>query len=80
MAGINASMRANSAADLQRIFLEPIDRVRSAEMIGTLLGLPFLGYAITIAISSPMLDLIGMGRFCFRRYLDLRPRPWRVSP
>lgn len=62
MAGINASMRANTAADLQRIFLDPIDRVRSAEMIGTLLGLPFLGYAVTIAISSPMLDWIGMGR------------------
>ena len=39
-----------------------IDRVRSAEMIGTLLGLPFLGYAVMIAISSPMLDWIGMGR------------------
>jgi MFS family permease len=62
MAGINASMRANTAADLQRIFLDPIDRVRSAEMIGTLLGLPFLGYAVTIAVSSPMLDFIGMGR------------------
>ena len=62
MAGINAAMRANTAADLQRIFLDPIDRVRSAEMIGTLLGLPFLGYAVTIAISSPMLDWIGMGR------------------
>ena len=62
MAGINASMRANTAADLQRIFLDPIDRVRSAEMIGALLGLPFLGYAVTIAISSPLLDAIGMGR------------------
>jgi MFS family permease len=62
MAGINASMRANTASDLQRVFLDPIDRVRSAEMLGTLLGLPFLGYAITIAISSPMLDVLGMGR------------------
>ena len=26
MAGINASLRANSAADLQRIFLDPIDQ------------------------------------------------------
>ena len=25
MTGINASLRANSAADLQRIFLDPID-------------------------------------------------------
>ena len=62
MAGINASMRANTAADLQRLFLDPIDKIRSAEMIGALLGLPFLGYAVTIAISSPLLDAIGMGR------------------
>jgi MFS family permease len=61
MTGINASLRANSAADLQRIFLDPIDKVRSAEMIGSILGLPFLGYAVTIAIGSPLLDYIGMG-------------------
>lgn len=61
MSGINASLRANTAADLQRIFLDPIDKVRSAEMIGSILGLPFLGYAITIAIGSPLLDYIGMG-------------------
>ncbi len=61
MAGINASLRANTAADLQRIFLDPIDKVRSAELIGSLLGLPFLGFAVTIAIASPLLDFIGMG-------------------
>ena len=61
MAGINASLRANSAADLQRIFLDPIDKVHSAEMIASILGLPFLGYAVTIAIGSPLLDYIGMG-------------------
>ena len=61
MCGINASLRANTAADLQRIFLDPIDKVRSAEMIGSILGLPFLGFAVTIAIGSPLLDYIGMG-------------------
>jgi MFS family permease len=61
MAGINASLRANTAADLQRIFLDPIDKVHSAEMIAAILGLPFLGYAVTIAIGSPLLDYIGMG-------------------
>src|SRR5579871_5943837 len=61
MCGINASLRANSAADLQRIFLDPIDKARSAEMIGSILGLPFLGYAVTIAVGSPLLDYIGMG-------------------
>src|SRR6266853_2323433 len=61
MSGINASLRANTATDLQRQFLDPIDKLRSAEMIGSILGLPFLGYAVTIAIGSPLLDYIGMG-------------------
>src|SRR6476646_2050106 len=60
-AGIAASLRANSAADIQRIFLDPIDKVHSAEMIGAILGIPFLGFALTIAIGSPLLDVIGMG-------------------
>src|SRR6266478_8662041 len=61
MAGINASLRANAASDLQRVFLDPIDKAHSAEMIASILGLPFLGFAVTIAIGSPMLDYIGMG-------------------
>jgi MFS family permease len=60
MAGINASMRADTAADLQRIFFDPIDHVHSAKMIATVLGVPFLGFALTIAIGSPLLDYIGM--------------------
>ena len=60
MSGINASFRANTAADLQRVFLDPVDKLHSASMIATILGLPFLGYAVTIAISSPLLDAIGM--------------------
>jgi fucose permease len=35
--------------------------VHSAERIGNLLGVPFLGFALTIAIGSPLLDIIGMG-------------------
>ncbi|HEX7798451.1 MAG TPA: MFS transporter [Vicinamibacterales bacterium] len=61
MAGVGASLRANTAADLQRVFFDPIDRVHSAQMIGNILGLPFLGFALTIAIGSPLLDYIGMG-------------------
>ena len=60
MAGMNAALRADTASDLQRIFLDPIDAVHSAERIATILGLPFLGFAITIAIGSPLLDIIGM--------------------
>lgn len=60
MAGVNASLRANTAADLQRIFLDPIDPAHSATMIASILGVPFLGFALTIAIGSPLLDYIGM--------------------
>src|SRR5262245_37067758 len=61
MAGIGASLRANTASDLQRVFFDPIDKTHSAEMIANILGLPFLGFALTIAIGSPLLDYIGMG-------------------
>src|SRR3979490_1951875 len=61
MAGIGASLRANTASDLQRVFFDPIDKAHSAGMIATVLGLPFLGFALTIAIGSPLLDYIGMG-------------------
>ncbi|HEY7334418.1 MAG TPA: MFS transporter [Bryobacteraceae bacterium] len=59
-AGMANALRANAAADLQRVFLDPIDKVHSAEMIASVLGVPFLGFAITIAVSSPLLDGIGM--------------------
>ncbi len=59
-AGIAASLRATVANDLQRIFLDPIDKDHSGAMIGYILGLPFLGFAVTIAIGSPLLDIIGM--------------------
>lgn len=60
MAGMGAALRANTASDLQTTFFDPIDPLSSAEMIGTVLGVPFLGFALTIAIGSPLLDYIGM--------------------
>jgi len=59
-AGICASLRANTAVDLQRVFFDPVDRAHSGEMIANILGVPFLGFALTIAIGSPLLDYIGM--------------------
>jgi len=59
-AGLAASLRANIATDLQRLFFDPIDRAHSAEMIASVLGIVFLFFALTIAIGSPLLDVIGM--------------------
>src|ERR1035438_2922362 len=58
--GMDASLRADIASDLQRIFFDPIDKAHSGGMIGAVLGVPFLGFAFTIAIGSPLLDAIGM--------------------
>jgi hypothetical protein len=60
MAGIANALRADTASDIQRVFLDPIDPLRSAEMVGVILGIPFLAFAITIAVSSPLLDIVGM--------------------
>jgi MFS family permease len=60
--GIAASIRANLADVLQHQFLDSIDQAHAVEMIGKILGVEFLVFAITIAIGSPMLDFLGMGR------------------
>lgn len=60
--GIGFSIRGNVASLLQADLFDPIDKLRSAEMVGAALGVVFLGFAFTIAIGSPLLDYIGMGR------------------
>src|SRR5262249_60630505 len=61
-AGISFSLRTSIADDLKTTFFDPIDSLHSAEMVGSALGVAFLGFALTIAIGSPLLDAIGMGR------------------
>ncbi len=61
-AGIGFAIRGGIAGDLQTSFFDPIDKLRSAEMVGSALGVVFLGFAFTIAIGSPLLDYLGMGR------------------
>jgi hypothetical protein len=61
-AGVGFSIRSSIASGLQATFFDPIDKLHSAEMIGAVLGVVFLGFAFTIAIGSPLLDYLGMGR------------------
>ncbi|HYP14673.1 MAG TPA: MFS transporter [Bryobacteraceae bacterium] len=61
-AGLSFALRASIAGDLQATFFDPIDRLRSAEMIGAALSVAFIGFAFSIAIGSPLLDFLGMGR------------------
>ena len=55
-AGVSFAIRGSIGDDLQREFFN-----NSAELMGGAIGIAGLGYALTIAIGSPMLDYLGMG-------------------
>lgn len=61
-AGLSFGIRSSAAGEMRATLFDPVDPLRSAEMIGTVLGVAFLGFAFTIAIGSPLLDYLGMGR------------------
>src|SRR5260221_193443 len=60
-AGIGFSIRGD-IGDALRLFFDPIDGLHSAEMAASVLGIVFMGHALTIAVGSPLLDYLGMGR------------------
>src|SRR6266699_1580569 len=61
-AGIGFSIRSDIGGALQSHFFDPIDPAHSAEMTASVLGIVFMGFAVAIAIGSPLLDYFGMGR------------------
>lgn len=61
-AALANSLRAGSAGALQAALLDPIDAQHSGEMIGTVLGSSFLGFALSLLVLSPLLDRIGAKR------------------
>src|SRR5437870_6185941 len=61
-AGIGFSIRGDLGGALQSHFFDPIDKLHSAEMTASVLGIVFMGFAVAIAVGSPLLDFLGMGR------------------
>lgn len=55
------SLRGTNASAIQTGVLDSIDSATSGAMLGALLGVSFLGFAITLFVASPLLDKIGMG-------------------
>lgn len=70
-AALANALRAGAAGAMQTALLDPIDPRHSGEMIGTVLGSSFLGFAISLLALSPLLDRLGAKRvvllaaFCF---------------
>lgn len=61
-AALANSIRAGAAGALKSALLDPIDAAHSGEMIGTVLGNSFLGFALSLLVISPLLDKFGAKR------------------
>lgn len=61
-AGMVFSLRAYVLGDLQRVFFDAKDPAHAAGLVTAVAGVAFLGFAISVLISSPLCDYLGMGR------------------
>jgi MFS family permease len=61
-AGAAVSLRAVTAVHMRADYLDAIDKVRAGEMLGTVLGAAFIGFALTLFFVSPVLAAIGFRR------------------
>lgn len=61
-AGVHFGIRTGTADDIRLALFDSLDRLNSATMIGSALGVASLGFALSIGIGSPMLDWFGMRR------------------
>jgi MFS family permease len=61
-AALANAVRAGAAGAMKTALLDPIDAQHSGEMIGSVLGNSFLGFALSLLVLSPLLDRIGAKR------------------
>ncbi len=61
-AGLSFTLRAAVIGELEARHLAPLDPAGSATRAGQLLGVAFLGFALTLGLCSVFLGSIGMGR------------------
>lgn len=59
IAALSNSVRVGASGALKAALLDPLDPEHSGEMLGTVLGSSFLGFALSLLVISPLLDRIG---------------------
>ena len=64
-AGIGFSIRGDLGGVLQSHFFDPIDKLHSAEMTASVLGIVFMGFAIAIAIAEAHQPEISQGALVY---------------
>ena len=61
-AGAAVSLRAATAVHMRADYLDALDPVHAGEMVGSVLGAAFAGFAVTLFLVSAVLAKIGFGR------------------
>lgn len=61
-AAMSASLRAATASGIKAQWIDPVAAADAGRLIGEALGASFLGFAITLFITSALLDMIGTKR------------------
>lgn len=61
-AAASAAIRAAIASSLKAEWIDPIAPIEAGELIGAALGSAFLGFAVTVFVTSAFIDQIGMRR------------------
>lgn len=61
-AAMNTSLRAATAAGIKAQWIDPVAPADAGRLIGEALGASFLGFAITLFLTSALLDVIGAKR------------------
>ncbi len=61
-AAASAAIRAAIASSLKAEWIDPVAPIAAGELIGAALGSAFLGFAITVFVTSAFIDQIGMRR------------------
>jgi MFS family permease len=61
-AAVSFSIRTGASGAMKAALLDPVDPLHSGELIAAALGYSFLGFALSLLIISPLLDLFGAKR------------------
>ena len=56
------SLRIAASGAIKQALFDPVDMANSGRMIGDALGAAFLGFAASLLVASPILDLLGAKR------------------
>ena len=61
-AGMAFAIRGGVTADVRNVYFTPFYATTAETMVTEVMGIAFLGFAVTVFIGSPLCDILGMGK------------------